>query len=100
MKPNYFTIHKNKKPKRLFKKRPINPFTLKVVLTAVMGAKQIHLINTQWLTPKEEKERQIFESLLGTSTSILKMTKEENRRLFLETGRYRRNKTRNHLHIK
>lgn len=102
MKPNYFTIHKNKKPKRLFrKKNKPNPHTAIICLLGAMGAFRISTIQSntfpiygQKYNPesdnKEQKKIDILDSLVNTSSAIIKELKKANYFEFKRTGKYKR----------
>lgn len=102
---NYFTIHKNKKPKRLFQKR-FNPFTGLFLITAAMGDLQLSTIQSQ-PTPKyrvldlgvderfnsfNHKVKQMGESVLDTSIAILRLTRQQQLYKFKTTRCYGRSK--------
>lgn len=97
---NYYSIHKNKKPKKLFKRKKgyvsmITPFS---ALTVAMGLSQVALIQSQampkynlvgeQLTSIHDKIFKIAETTINTANSIAEYAKKEPRRRFLATGRY------------
>jgi len=94
MKPNYFTIHKNKKPKsiyRLNKGYRSSAVPLACMISAI-GASQVNMMLSQPTvsTSKEDKENAIFESLFSASKGIIKSFEQEHTERFKATGKYGR----------
>lgn len=111
MKPNYYSIHKNKSPKHLFrksKKKP-NPHIVVAVLIGAIGAAQMTIIqskaiaeykkgginfneNKQQESPYKRKEQHFQETLIHTAKSVAKELNKAARFEFLQRGHYIRNK--------
>lgn len=107
MKSNYYAIHKNKKPKRLFrksKKKP-NPHIAIAIAIAVIGATQMSILqsrpipaykkggisfneNNQSHENHKEKGRILAETLIHTAKSIAKELNKAARYEFLRRGHY------------
>lgn len=98
MKPNYFTIHKNKKPKRLFrKKNKPNPHIVMIGLLGAIGAFRLSTIQSNPLPAYKQKnynkdqiKLDILNSLVNTSSAIIKEIKRANYFEFKRTGKYKR----------
>lgn len=113
MKRNYYTIHKNKKPKKLiynkFKYFDVTP--LFVACTSVSGASNIAAISTMFDnefkpyehtytlpdgtkkvvvvdTIKQHKELQVFNIVKNTAEAIKKINKQGIIHRFKTTGKY------------
>lgn len=91
MKPNYFTIHKNKAPKRLFKRKETNPFPLYCIVQALSAINDVRVINSQKMD-KQEKQKMIADRVIATANNILGISKRENIEHFKRTGRYKKNR--------
>ena len=68
---NYYSIHKNKKPKRLRKKKKYVSFLVsKLALISSTSCIQISIINSTIFENKTDRQKQIIEVLVNTTKSL------------------------------
>lgn len=90
MKKNYYSIHKNKKPKRITPKRQKpNIHILNIIMKGVIGAMHLNQIKITMCNP-EEKKLLLLDSLIDTANVIIKDVKKLNWEKFNKTKKYRR----------
>lgn len=92
MKPNYFTIHKNKHPKQIGrKKKPVNSYLLMIPIVGAMGVAHVNICMAQIIPSYQgDKKTKILNAIQDTAQAILNVTKKANRFEFERTGKYKR----------
>lgn len=87
MKNNYYTIHKNKKPKKITQRKG-DPFTAISLVTSIIGASELGLISQQQIG-LNDKKISIFKSILNTAKALtVDIPKQRMLHRFKTTGRY------------
>lgn len=86
---NYYSIHKNKKPKRLRKRKKYVSFLLpKLALINSTSCIQISIINNTIFENKTDRQKQIIEVLVNTTKVVANCVEAEKQIRFTETKRY------------
>lgn len=79
-KVNYYSIHKNKKPKRIIKKRKYKSLLLlKLALIQASSVSQILIINSTPSSNKPDKAKKIIEVLQNTTKAIYNCIQAEKK---------------------
>lgn len=88
MKSDYYSIHKNKKPKHIKYNKKIDPFNAISLVTSIVGASELGLISQQQ-TGLNDKKIAIFKSILNTAKALtVDIPKQRMLHRFKTTGRY------------
>lgn len=88
MKSDYYSIHKNKKPKHIKYNQKSDPFTAISLVTSIIGASELGLISQQQ-TGLNDKNIAIFKSILNTAKALtVDIPKQRMLHRFTTTGRY------------
>lgn len=88
-KKNYYSIHKNKKPKRIIKKRKYKSLLfVKLALIQASSVSQISIINSTPFSNKPDKAKKIIEVLQNTTKAIYNCIQAEKQIRYKNTKRY------------
>jgi len=88
-KVNYYSIHKNKKPKILRQKRKYISFLKqKLILITSTSSIQISIINSTIFENKIDRQKKIIEILINTIKAIASCIEKEKQIRFTKTKRY------------
>lgn len=89
---NYYKAHKNKRPKKLFKKKRFkSTFGLKLSLMSCFNAQQFYITQSQPTRNESEKDNKkvsLVNICLNALISVIDILKKERLDKFKRTGRY------------